>query len=170
MLIRSSFHPRGCIVRDIIARIWYAILGFGSLVIGIGISGGIAALSHELGIWAYPALFVVYVLLFALVMLVLIPKHKEGEVAIPSLKRFAQVDEGRFEKGVWPWVQKRGVPFFIFVATVVLGPFFTAILIRFLGIAEKKAWFYGISSSGLAVMLWVSIYLGAVDWIKSQLQ
>lgn len=170
MLIRSSFHPRGCIVRDIIARIWYAILGFGSLVIGIGISGGIAALSHELGIWAYPALFVVYVSLFALVMLVLIPKHKEGEVAIPSLKRFAQVDEERFEKGAWSWVQKRGIPFFILVATIILGPFFTAILIRFLGITEKKAWLYGLTSSAIAVVLWTSIYLGATDWIKNLLQ
>lgn len=153
-----------------VARIWYAILGFGSLVIGIGVSGGVAAVSHELGVWAYPVFFAIYVAMFAFVLVILIPKHKEGGVVIPSLKRFTRVDEERFEKGMWSWVRKRGVPFFIFVATIVLGPFFTAILIRFLGITEKKAWLYGLSSSAVAVVLWISVYLGAMDWIKGLLQ
>lgn len=157
-------------MREIVARIWYAILGFGSLVVGIGVSGGIAAASHELGVWAYPVFFAVYVSMFAFVLVILIPKHKGGEVVIPSLKRFALVDEERFEKSAWSWVRKRGMPFFILVATIVLGPFFTAILTRFLGVTEKKAWLYGVTSSAIAVVFWISIYLGVADWIKGLLQ
>lgn len=157
-------------MREIVARIWYAILGFGSLVVGIGISGGIAAASHELGVWAYPVFFAVYVLTFAFVLVVLIPKHKGGEIVIPSLKRFALVDEERFEKGVWSRIRKCGMPFFILVATIVLGPLFTAVLIRFFGVTEKKAWLFGVTSSMIAVVFWISIYLGAADWIKGLLQ
>lgn len=153
-------------MREIVARVWFAVLGFGSLIVGVAISGGIAALSHQLGLLAYPVFFGVYVLLFAFVLVILIPKHKQGEVAIPAFRRFASVDEGRFEKGVWPWVQKQGVPFFILIATIMLGPFFTAILIRFLGISETKAWVYGIGSSVVAVLIWISIYLGFADWLK----
>lgn len=157
-------------MREIVARIWYAMLGFGSLVIGIGISGGIAAASHELGLWAYPVFFAVYMLTFAFVLVVLIPTHKGGEVVIPSLKRFALVDEERFERGVWSRIRKCGMPFFILVATIVLGPLFTAILIRFFGVSEKKAWLYGVMSSMIAVAFWISIYLGVADQVAILLQ
>lgn len=150
------------------ARVWYAVLGIVSIIVTIAVSGAMAALCHALGYWAYPVSLAAYIGAFALIYVFLLPPG--GSRGTAAFAKRLGVEQARFEKGVWPWVMRRGIPFFVCVATVLLGPFFGAVLVRFLGISERRAWRYALVSSMVSVAIWVSVYLGFMDWVTSLLE
>ena len=146
-------------------RAWYLALGIVSVVVTVAVSGAMAALIHALGFWAYPVSFAMYIGAFAIVYVFLLPTDRAA--ASGGLVRYFGMDHGRFERGIWPWVMRRGTPFFVGAATVALGPFFGAVLVRFLGVPDRKAWRYALVASIVSVTMWVSIYLGFMDWLSS---
>jgi hypothetical protein len=150
-------------------RIFYSMVGAGALVAHIAMSGGYIALARTLRFWAYPTFFGLGMLLSGLVLIVLVPPKHKQEAAFPWLRKLVTLDERRFDKGIWPWLRQRGAFVLVLGATIILGPLIGAFAIRVLGLREQKAWLYAFVTNLISVSIWVSIYIGVFDWIKSML-
>jgi hypothetical protein len=151
-----------------LAKIGYALGGIGAIVANLAISGAIIAGVRFLGWWALPGHFALGMLLAALVFVLLLPPHRKAIFAAGWAKKLT-LDEGRFQSGVWPWFRKRGPFVLVLAANFLVGPFFAALVIRFLGLRERKAWSYAFVTTLLSSVFWVAVYLGAIEWIRSLL-
>lgn len=145
----------------------YAGIGAGSILINIAVSGAVIALAQQLRYWAYPAFFGFGMFLTGLVLIVLVPPANKKSLIFPGLQQKLAFDETRLQKGIWPWVRRRGAFVLVLVVTFFIGPFVAALLIRFLGLREQKAWLYAFISNLVSVVFWISLYIGVTDWIKT---
>lgn len=152
-----------------LTKILYSLVGAGALFAHIALSGAYIALARSLRFWAYPAFFGFGMLLSGLVLIVLVPpKHKQN-VAFPWLRKLVTFDEKRFEKGIWPALRRRGAFVLVLAVTIILGPLIGAFAIRFLGLREQKAWLFAFVTNLISVSIWISIYIGVIDWVVSML-
>ncbi len=156
-------------MKKLLPRLLYGFLAVASIVVNFMVSGLTIASVHVLGWLGYPAFFGFGMLLCGLVFCVLLPAHRKRIVSIPFIEKFLTVDDKRFAKGPWPWIRKRGPFALTLAASLLIGPFFAAMVIRFLGLNEHKAWVYAFFTTFVSTVVWVSIYLGALDLIKSAL-
>lgn len=138
-------------------KIFYGVLAAGGIAVHLATVGGTAALAHALGPWAYPAHFGIGCCQFGIVL------------SFPWFRKYLVFNEERFSKGIWPWVRRRGAFFFVMASSVLVSPFLAAVVIRFLALPERKAWLYGFISTATGTLVWISVYLGAVAWIRSLL-
>jgi MFS family permease len=152
-----------------LTKFLYAGIGAGSLLINIAMSGAVIALAQQLRFWAYPTFFGFGMLLSGLVLIVLVPPAHKQKVMFPWLRDRMVIDESRFSKGAWPWVRKRGAFALVLTTTFFVGPFVGALVIRFLGLREQKAWLYAFVTNLISVTVWISVYIGVTDWIRSML-
>lgn len=150
------------------AKIGYAFGAVAAIVANLALSGVVIAGVRLLGWWALPAHFGLGMLLVGLVLIVLLPPRRKALFA-PGWAKKLTLDEGRFEKGVWPWFRKRGPFVLVLGANFLIGPFFAALVVRFLGLREQKAWLYAFITTLLASAFWIAVYLGAVEWVRSLL-
>jgi hypothetical protein len=151
-----------------LVKIGTAVLSVGGLIAGLAFSGVIAAGLQRLGYWAYPANFGLGMMLCGLVFVVLLPPSRKGFIATKWGQKFT-VNSAKFETGFWAGVRKRGPFALVLMTNILVGPFFAALVIRFLGYNEQKSWLYAFLTTLIASSLWVSVYLGAVGWIRSML-
>ncbi len=151
-----------------LAKIGYALGGVGAVIANFALSGVIIAGVRLLGWWALPAHFGLGMLLTGLVLIVLLPPQRKALFAAEWAKKLT-LDEGRFQGGVWPWFRKRGPFVLALAANFLVGPFFGALVIRFLGLREQKAWMYAFVTTLISSAFWVAVYLGAVEWVRSLL-
>jgi Zn-dependent protease len=155
----------------------------GNIAISIGVVGAV----HALGYWAYPTFFGVNVLLAAFVFLVLWPLDDAHRIKVPlftrCMARLACVpwianlfvwlrtrvafDERKLQKGIWAWARKRGPFFLVLVCSFFPGPFFAALVIRFLGLPPQRAWAYAVTTTMISTVVTISGYLGVIDGIRS---
>jgi len=156
-------------MRKLLLRLFYAVLSVGAVIANFAISGFIIASVDHLQWLAYPAYFGAYMLLNGLVFLVIAPARRKDSVAIPFLRRFLTVDDKRFSKGIWPWIRQRGPFALVLTSSLLLGPFFAALVIRFLGLSEHRAWMYSFVTTLLTAAIWVSFYLGVFGLFRSLL-
>ena len=142
-------------------KLVYGILAAGGLAVHLATVGGTAALAHALGPWAYPAHFGIGCFQFGLLL------------AFPWLRRFVAYDDEKLSKswfgGLWRWAKQRGALTLVLVSSVLVSPFLAAVVIRVLGLPERKAWLYGFISTAAGTLIWISIYLGAWAWLRSLL-
>lgn len=144
-------------MRNVKTKLLYGTLAVGGIAVHLATVGGTAALAQALGVWAYPTHFGIGCFQFGLVL------------AVPWFRKYLVFNEERFSKGIWPWVRKKGAFAFVMAASVLVSPFLAAVVIRFLALPERKAWLYGFVSTATGTLIWISIYLGAVTWIRSLL-
>ena len=156
-------------MKKLLTRLFYAALSVGAVIANFAISGLIIASINHLRELAYPAYFGAYMLLNGLVFLVIAPASRKDAVAIPFLRRFLTVDDQRFSKGIWLWIRQRGPFALVLASSLLLGPFFAALVIRFLGLSEHRAWMYSFVTTLLTAVLWVSFYLGVFGLVRSLL-
>ena len=154
-------------MKKILVRLFFAVLSVGAVIANFAISGLIIASIGTLQWLAYPAYFGAYMILCGLVFTVLVPASSKHVIAPPFLRRFLTVDDARFSKGIWIWVRRRGPFTLVLVSALLLGPFFAALVIRFLGLSEQKAWLYSFSTTLVNAAVWVSFYLGAFGALRS---
>jgi uncharacterized membrane protein YeaQ/YmgE (transglycosylase-associated protein family) len=152
-----------------ITKILYGGLALGALIVHVSIAGGTAALAHALGPWAYPTHFGIGMAQMCLVLVLLLPSRRRTGDDMPWWQKKLTIGEDRFSKGVWPWVRKRGAFALVLAGSLLVGPFFAGVVIRFLGLDERKAWVYGFVTTAIGSVFWISVYLGAVAWIRSLL-
>lgn len=166
------------------------LFALGSLLGGVvfylanaAITGAVIAATERLGYWAYPTFFGINILLVVLAFFLywlcntwFVDPKNQGNVTLFGRavgwlrKRFARamtVDEKKLEKGIWPWVRRRGPFVLVLVCTFFPGPFFAGILIKFLGLPTQKAWTYAIICTLISTFLSISLYLGLLDGIRS---
>jgi hypothetical protein len=148
-------------------RLLYAALAIGAVIANFSISGLILANINHLKALAYPTYFGAYMLLSGLVFTVLAPVQGKRFITIPWLQRFLAVDDKKFESGIWSRLRRRGPFTLVLASAVLLGPFFAALVIRFLGLNEHKAWLWSFVTTLMATAVWVSIYLGAFGLLRS---
>jgi len=153
---------------QIFARLAYGALTIFAIVANFAISGVIIAAIDTLHWLAYPAYFGSYMLLAGLVFTVIVPAHRKRTITIPFLQRFLNVDGRRFDHGAWGRIRQQGPLALTLASSLLLGPFFAALVIRFLGLPEHKAWMYAFASTLAAAAVWVSFYLGLFGLIRSQ--
>ena len=151
------------------AKIIYGAVAVAAIVANFAVSGFIIATVHHLRLWAYPAYFGGYMALVGLFFIVLAPPKSKQHVVLPCVERFLTVDEKKFAGGFWIWVRRRGAFALVAVSSLVFGPLFAAVACRFLGLAERQAWMYSFLSTLVTTVVWVSIYLGVTDVIRSLL-
>ncbi|HTM68720.1 MAG TPA: hypothetical protein VL426_05470 [Candidatus Binatia bacterium] len=144
-------------MRNVKTKLLYGVLAVGGIAVHLATVGGTAALAHALGPWAYPTHFGIGCFQFGAVL------------SFPWFRKYLVFNEERFSKGIWPWIRKRGAFAFVMAASVLVSPFLAAVVIRFLALPERKAWLYGFVSTATGTLIWISIYLGAVTWIRSLL-
>jgi len=151
-------------------RIFYALIGVGSIVLTFGLSGFVVAATHHLRYWAYPTFFGVGILLAGSVLILMKPASRpRGSFwERPWVRRFLTVDEERLSRGIWPWVRRRGPFALVLAAAMIFGPFFAALVVRFLGLPERRAWLYVFLTTLVAVGFWVSVYLGLLEAVVSK--
>ncbi len=154
-------------MKTVLVRLFFVVLTAGAVIANFAISGLIIACIGELRWMAYPAYFGAYMMLCGLVFTVLVPASSKQIVAPMFLRRFLTVDDSRFSKGIWPWVRRRGPFALVLAAALLLGPFFAALVIRFLGLNEHKAWLYSFSTTLINTAVWISFYLGAFSALRS---
>ncbi len=154
-------------MRTVLVRVFFAVLSVAAVIANFAISGLIIAGIGTLQCLAYPAYFGAYMMLSGLVFTVLVPASSKQAVTPPFLRRFLTVDDARFSKGIWPWVRQRGPFTLVLAAALLLGPFFAALVIRFLGLNEHKAWLYSFTTTLISTVIWVSFYLGAFSALRS---
>ncbi len=147
-------------------RLGYALLAIGAIIANFALSGAIIASVQMLGLWAYPVHFGFGMLCAGLVFVLFLPPRMRGVIAAKWGRKFA-LNESRFEKGIWPKVRARGSFVLVLVANVLIGPFFAALVIRFLGLNEQKSWLYAFVTTLVGSAIWVSIYLGGIAWVRS---
>ncbi len=152
-----------------LTKVLYSLVGAGALVAHLALSGAYIALARSLRFWAYPAFFGFGMLLTGLVLIVLLPPNHKQNAAFPWLRKLVTFDEKRFDKGVWPAIRRRGPFVLVLVSTIILGPLIGAFAIRLMGLREQKAWLYAFVANLISVGIWVSIYIGVIDWMKSML-
>lgn len=162
----SEWRP---LVKKILLRLFFFILSVSAVIANFAISGLIMASVHRLQWLAYPTYFGAYMLLCGLVFTVLVPVSSKHAVTPPFLRRFLTVDDARFSKGIWRWVRRRGAFTLVLVSALLLGPFFAALVIRFLGLSEHKAWLYSFSTTLINAAVWVSLYLGVFSALRRYL-
>lgn len=154
-------------MKSILTKVWYAFLCLGSLVVALIFPGFTLTITKLVGIWAYPAFFLVNMGLVALVFEVVWPEGDPDQDTTPKiLKRFFRVDGSRFDKGWWPWFRSRGSLVFATFAAVTLGPPFAAVVLRILGSPRRQAWIHATIATAIAIGFWVSVYLGLLDSIR----
>jgi len=151
----------------IFLRLLYAALTVLAVVANFAISGAIIASIHVLQWLAYPAYFGSYMILAGLVFTVIVPAHRKPIATIPFLQRFLDVDGRRFDKGFWVRVRQHGPFALVLASALILGPFFAALFIRFLGLPEHKAWMYSFVTTLINAVVWVSFYLGGFGLLRS---
>ena len=95
------------------------------------------------------------------------PYRKKKDVAIPVLQKWLKVNDDRFSRGMWPWLKGKGAFAVVMVAAIIFGPFFATVVIRFLGLKEKVAWYYSFITTSIATAVWVPLYGGINDLIRS---
>jgi len=151
----------------------------------VAITGAVVAATDRLGYWAYPTFFGVNIFLVVLAFFLYWllntwfedPKNK---TLFPLLGRalgwlrarlmgVMTVDEKKLQKGIWPWVRKRGPFVLVLVCAFFPGPFFAGLVIKFLKLPPQKAWTYAIVSTLIATFVSISVYLGLLDTIRSML-
>lgn len=150
-----------------LTKFLYAGIGAGSILINVAMSGAVIALAQQLRFWAYPTFFGFGMLLSGLVLIVLVPPSHKQSIVFPGLRKHLTIDESRFSKGIWPWVRRRGAFALVLATTFFVGPFVGALVIRFLGLREQKAWLYAFVSNLVSTLFWISLYIGVTDWIRS---
>ncbi|MFA6603625.1 MAG: hypothetical protein WCT10_02150 [Patescibacteria group bacterium] len=150
-------------------KIIYGVLAVAAIIANFAVSGFIIATVHSLRLWAYPAYFGAYMALVGLFFIVLAPPKSKPHVVLPCLERFLTVDERKFSGGFWMRVRQRGAFALVTVSSLVFGPLFAAVVSRFLGLAERRAWMYSFLATLFTTAVWVSIYLGVTDVIRSLL-
>lgn len=151
----------------ILVRLFYTALSVGAVIANFAISGLIIAGIDSLNWLAYPAYFGSYMLLCGLVFTVLAPVSRKHAVALPFFRRFLTVNDERLSRGIWPWVRRRGPFALVLASALLLGPFFAAFVIRFLGLNEHKAWMYSFVTTLVSAAVWVSFYLGVFGLLRS---
>ena len=144
-------------MQNVKTKVLYGLLAVGGIAVHLATVGGTAALANALGFWAYPTHFGIGCFQFGAIL------------AVPWFRKYLVFNEERFSKGIWPWVRKRGAFAFVLAAGVLVSPFLAAVVIRFLALPERKAWTYGFIVTFIGTLLWISIYLGAVSWVRSLL-
>ncbi len=149
-------------------RVVYALLGAGAVVANLALSGAIIASVQLLGPWAYPVHFGFGMFAASLVLAVLLPPKRRGMIAAKLGEKFV-LSEGRFSKGIWPKVRERGSFALVLTANILVGPFFAALVIRFLGLTEQKSWLYAFTTTLIGSAIWVSLYLGVFAAIRAYL-
>jgi len=154
-------------MKKVLIRLLFFILSVGAVIANFLISGLIIASIDTLRWLAYPTYFGAYMLLCGLVFTILVPASSKQAVTPPFLRRFLTVDDARFSKGAWLWVRQRGPFVLVLVSAVTLGPFFAALVIRFLGLSEHKAWLYSFTTTLINAAIWVSLYLGLFSAVRS---
>jgi len=154
---------------ELAVKIVYGVLAAAAIVANFAVSGFIIATVHSLRLWAYPAYFGAYMAIIGLFFIVLAPPKSRQHVVLPCFERFLTVDVKKFSGGFWTWVRKRGAFALVAVSSLVFGPLFAAVASRFLGLAERQAWIYSFLSTLITTVVWVSIYLGVTDVIRSLL-
>lgn len=133
------------------------------------ISGAIMAACNVLGYWSYPAFFGLEMMLAGLVLVVLVPANRKGWLLTkyPKLEKYLTVDQSRLSKGIWAKALKAGPFALTLLVSLLAGGFFAALVIRFLGLPERIALKYAFLTTFIAVLVKISVYLGAVDVIRS---
>lgn len=149
-----------------ITKVGYTVAGIGAVVVNLMISGTIIAGVRLLGWWAFPAHFGLGMLLSGIVLVVLLPPKRKGYFSSRWAHKLS-VDERRFSRGVWPWIRKRGSFALVLAANFLVGPFFAALVIRFLGLSEQKSWMYAFVTTFISTTFWVSVYLGGTEWVRT---
>jgi hypothetical protein len=149
-----------------LAKIGYALGAAAAIGVNLAFSGVIVAGVRLLGYWALPAHFGLGMLLTGLVLIILLPPQRKALFAAGWAKKLT-LDDSRFEKGVWPWFRKKGPFVLVLAANFLIGPFFAALVIRFLGLREQKAWMYAFVTTLICSAFWISVYLGAIEWVRS---
>ncbi len=152
-----------------LTRLLYAALALGSIAISLSVSALMIPSVHLLGWLSYPAHFGLSMMLTGIVLVILLPAHRKRTVSLPFVEKFLTVNDKRFEKRPWPWIRKRG-PFTLTMAvSFFVGPLAAAVVMRFLGLNEHKAWVYAFITCLISSLFWVSLYLGVFGLIRSAL-
>lgn len=155
-------------MKNIVFKICVALASVAGIAAGFVFNGIAAVIIERLGFWGYPANFCFSMLLCGFVLVVLPPSGRKEPAASKCRRGFA-LDENRFKKEFWVKVRKRGPFALVLVANLLLGPFVAALVIRWLGYAGKKSWLYAATTTLVATIVWVSIYLGVIGWARSLL-
>jgi hypothetical protein len=157
--------------RNVGTKIAYGSVALLSLILNFALSGAVIATVNFLQLWAYPVMFLMGLGLIAFVLVILIPPKKKGAVDLfSSWRENLQTEHTkRMEKGIWKWASKRGAPVLIFASTLILSPFVGALIARFMGLDEHRAWRSCIVSTAVATVIVVSVYLGLGEWFRNLL-
>ena len=154
-------------MKQVLFRTFQFCLAVLAIVASLSITPAVVAVSDKIGWLAYPTYFGAYMLLNGLVLVVLLPYRNKGDAAIPLLQRWLKVGDERFSRGIWPWLQGKGAFAVTLTASVLFGPFFATVVIRFLGLHEKVAWTYSFLVTLVAMVIWVPFYFGIYNILNS---
>lgn len=135
------------------------LIGIFSVIAAIGASGMIATFVVWAGWLAFPVLFLLHTICSSIVFALVAPGKKIG-------KRFG-FDTTRFEKGFWKKIFETGKVLAIQIISIVLGPFVSALAIRFIGLSGKKAWMYALGTNAVTALIMVALYLGLGEVVLS---
>jgi hypothetical protein len=86
-----------------------------------------------------------------------------------GLQRKLAPTESRFAGKYWSWARRRGAFAFTLAAAFFVGPVLAALVMRFLGLRDQRAWAYALITNAICSGFWVSVYLGGGEWVRSLL-
>jgi len=149
-------------------KVIFGLIAFLDIVLRYAANGAMVVSVRSIGLWAFPAYFGLGMLWTGLVFFLLVPPKSTKQFSYggsPWLKKRLEMDPSRFRSPTWKWIAAKGQMVLVTASVIFLGSLPAALLIRFFGYRERKAWLYAFVANALATVIVVALSFGIANLV-----